>query len=825
MLLWNNSPIKYSILLAGEDLDIDFISSCLKDGIKVLWFGNDSDEDKLSSHFQAFIDAYFLCIYMNPLDLKLVIIDGTGVDTCISKLELLESYDIHFNLQQYVIEHNGTDPLVIVQAGAGSGKTFVMNNRLLYLLHTKEDFLLSDVVMITFTNNATDEMRKKLIELLNTKLLLTGNIKYLKWIEGIPQISISTIHSFFRKVILEVGPLLGYGTNLKMASMVMEKRRILREILDEQYGDAKGAVQSILGLSLYDIEKIAMAYWKKAENIGISGDELIAMDWGKTSTPKAALIQSTLKRFFEEVEYRYNTSKVENNAIAMTDIIHEFSRIIDKEDVKEYISSHYKYIFCDEFQDSDNVQIKTLVVLDKIYDGNLFVVGDIKQSIYRFRGATDSAFLRLNDDIEEVFSENHLRPPYSLSKNYRTSKDILSQIDLIFRTWADKGYIQYEYKSKVNDILTAQVTDPGIYKQILFFTKKDIERLFISLLKKIDTFDKKTDKTTIMVLTRTNYQLQQVKEWCEHAHKACHIRKKGVFFTSPAVREFLAMTEAFLYSAEPMHLYNFLRTSYCFKDVDLLKVSSFDGSKFSLLCYFTDLIEETIEWGHLLDSFRNRPVMAVLCEFISSTHPAVIYGTLQKQRYIEKGYDAEESVKQAVLDAEQYEADLQKLLQMLADEFSDEFSSLSDICNYLRIRTATDNEEEPAELPGDNVANTIQGSTVHSAKGLEFDYVIMPFTDYPFWNDKRSEMLIDRESNKVGWKYAGNETISSGLFDTLCEKEKMDVVGDETRLLYVAMTRAKRGLFCFVYNNARNDGPAQRWADLLPEEYDDADYL
>ena len=251
------------------------------------------------------------------------------------------------------------------------------------------------------------------------------------------------------------------------------------------------------------------------------------------------------------------------------------------------------------------------------------------------------------------------------------------------------------------------------------------------------------------------------------------------------------------------------------------------GSKYQMLCYFTDLIEERFSWKLVLDNLRNRPVMSVLCELISGLKPSITYGAIQKQNYLADGYDIGNATNQAVLDAKQYEADLQKLLQMLATSFSGEFSSLVDISDYLRNRINTDNEEESAEIPGKDTFHCIQGSTVHSAKGLQFDYVLMPFMNDKFGNDSRSEILIDKEKRRVGWQYKKDPT-DSGLhnefYGVLRPNEIRDVICDETRLLYVAMTRPIEGLFCFTWWK-RNPGEAQTWSDLLPEEYDNADYL
>ena len=826
MTKWDDKVVRYSLLVAGETLDVKKIEKCLKDGIKVLWFGSREDERVLRTQFPKLMDAFFLSAYRNSYNVHLTIIDGNGIVENHSKLEQLEKDNPAFNLKQYEIEHDGDNPLVVVQAGAGSGKTFVMINRLLYLLHTKEDFHFSDVVMMTFTNEATDSMRRKLIDVLKDKLITTGNIRYLKWIEDVAQISISTIHSFLKSVIIEIGPLLGYGTDLKLTSMVMEKRKILRDIMDRQYGSDGGKVESSLGLPIHELENLALEFWKKLDNHGMSGYDVFSMDWGDTDEWRAKKVQKSLRNLFELVEEQYDARKMENNSLAMEDIIHEFNRVIDDVRIKEYIRKKYKYLFCDEFQDSDDVQIKTIAFLDKVYDGNLFVVGDVKQSIYRFRGATDSAFERLGDNIDYYFDTENRERTYTLTKNYRTSEDILQEIDGVFRIWGEKEYLRYKAEGPDSDALIPQIKAPGVYKQIELSGWWEIERRFTSLVNKLERKIKNQHKS-IMVLTRYNWQLQRVKEWCESAGKACIIRESGTFYKSPAVREFRSFAEALLYNFEPMYIFNLLRTAYCYKYVDAEYLESLAGNKSEMFSYLRGLAEEEMELNKTSEDLKNRPVMSVLCELITTIKPSIKFGAIQKQKYIKKGYDAEEAVKQAVIDAKQYEADLQKLIQILADSFLDEFSSLSDICRFIKIHMETDNEEEPAEVNDIDEVNCIQGSTVHGAKGLEFDYVLIPFMNDTFGKNNRSEILIDKTTRQVGWIYKNkkyNQETHNNNYESLRRVEERDVIGDETRLLYVAMTRAKEGLYCFTCRTG-NNGEALTWSDLLPEENDDANYL
>ena len=817
--------IKYSILLAGQPLNEETILKYLKNGLIVFWFGKKEENDRLKKNhiFKLFLENFFLYVYETTEGVSLQIIDGMDLKHNMKRLELLEAGDRRFNLQQYIIEHDNKNSLIIVQAGAGSGKTFIMINRLSYLLHMNEDLRFKDIAMITFTNKAADSMRSKLLDLFNKKMLVTGLKKYLEWIEQIPQMTVCTIDSFLKRIILEICPLLGYGTNFSLTSMKREKQEILLDILDERFGNSNNNVEDIFGLTLNDIKNISLKFWEKLENQGLSVYDVSKMDWGSTDLHAPEKVQKTLRLIFEKVETRYNILKLERNSLAVSDITHEFRRASFDKRVANYITSRYKWIFCDEFQDSDDVQIETLVVLTKFYHGNLFVVGDTKQSIYRFRGATDSAFRKLEENVVKEFGFNYNQVHYSLSKNYRTSKDILFEIDEVFRRWNDEKLIKYEYLGTNTDVLVPQNDSQGIYKQIPVYSKDETENSFIKLLNKIEYDSQHLDTSSIMVLTRTNKQLQVVRKWCEKAKKLCLIKEKGAFFVTPAVLELCAMMEAFLYCNEPAYLYNFLQTSYCCKNIKIEELEAFNGSKEKLASFLMREIETIFDFEKFKDKFRNKPAIAVINEIILKLNPSALFGLIQKQKLLCLDYQTSDSCRQAVYEALQYEANLQKIVQLLSENYSQTFCTLSDICGFLRLKIETDREEEIADTPYLDRANCVWGYTVHSAKGLEFDHVIIPFMDYPYLDCKKSDIIVDKNQLQVGWSVKiKDQVLKNDIYTKLYNEEIKEIEKDETRLLYVAMTRAKKGLYCFtnrVYHKEKV------WSDLLPLEKDDAYYL
>lgn len=821
--------IKYSILIAGEACNIDTLTFYLKDkGLKVIWFGNESDNKKLENDFSDFIKAGFLNVFINNNNVKTKIIDGITNDDGV--LAQLEKGDENFNLKQYKIEHYDAGSNLIITAGAGTGKTHVMVNRIMFLMHSCPNFKFADVAMITFTNKATDNMRKRLIDTLNSKYKLTGNTYYLKRVEELSQITLSTIHSFFKKVIVTVSPMLGYGTNLELTSFIYDKQQILLDIIDERFSSSNKRVDSVLGLNVNQIRKLADSYWKKIENCGISENELANMDWGKVTESTSSdeyidpeCIQNTLIDIFNQVNTRYNELKFKKNAIGMSDIIHELSRVIKNQEITDYLNQSYKFIFCDEFQDSDNVQIFTIVILSKLFGAKLFVVGDIKQSIYRFRGATDSAF----DEIRDSLKDNGLSTPTTieLEKNYRTSYSVMDAIRPKFLLWHNKNLLKDKGDLKAMRTFDGsfEVIDyKKMYKGTADEKYADLQKAFIAKVNELrlsETEDKTNKKSKTMVLTRTNKQLLHIKRWCESNQIVCHIKERGAFYKSDAVKDFCSMIEALLYFNEPVYLYNLICSSYCNAEFDINDHFKNDYNKERLVQEFYKIIgKEKI--SKYKNELLKKPAIAVINDIINEADPKTTYYSMRIKKLLKSGFTKDDAPKQALIDMSLYSANLDKLLEMIMENFSSDFATLYDICSFLRLKILTDNNEEEADIDISNDTFFIEGMTVHSSKGLEFDNVLIPFTDDKIIQDYRSEILISKSKKMIGWKYVSynngeKSEFSNDNYLKLLKEEKSEVIQEETRLLYVAMTRAVKGLFCFCEKSKRKTDEIICWGDLL----------
>ena len=136
----------------------------------------------LRKEFPGFAKEFFLQTYdvsnvegVNAL-LPAEVIDGMGLDDKYASLfEWFERNVVAFNTAQYQIEHGKEKSSIVVKASAGTGKTTVMIDRILYLMHMVPDLKMSEIYMITFTNEATNQMNDKLQEKLLSKYSLTKN--------------------------------------------------------------------------------------------------------------------------------------------------------------------------------------------------------------------------------------------------------------------------------------------------------------------------------------------------------------------------------------------------------------------------------------------------------------------------------------------------------------------------------------------------------------------------------------------------------------------------------------------------------------------------
>lgn len=313
----------------------------------------------------------------------------------------------------------------LVIAGAGSGKTRTIIYRTAFLL--EQGIKEEEILMVTFTRKAADEMKSRLEDLLERDI----------------KVEIGTFHSFCMK-------LMGKNRNLFNLEKIIvidekEKKSIIGVIIREKRLKLEIGKERVLNI----IEGL-----EKGKNI----EDIL--------TEKEKEYKETLENLIRD----YKKYKKINRLFDFNDLIDKvLIKLKSDIDFRRYLQKKYRYIIVDEYQDTDKKQRDILkMICGK--DGNLMVVGDDYQSIYGFRGAEFENILRFNED----FPNSYL---IKLEKNYRSTEEIVEYSNKI----ASKFSMKYNKVSK-------STGRRGDKPKILKFKDEDLQNRFI--VEKILKFQK-----------------------------------------------------------------------------------------------------------------------------------------------------------------------------------------------------------------------------------------------------------------------------------------------------------------------------------------------
>ena len=797
----------YSILLCNKSLSEyePKIKEWLHSGIKVLWFGKHEDAVSLKNAYIDFADAYLLQVYDISISAEGLIIDGNGDDELFN---MIAKECSSFNSAQYSVEHCDYDENIEVQASAGTGKTTVMIDRIMFLLHTRPNLKLENIFMITFTRAAAKEMNRRLQDALMTRYRLTGQKKYFRWVEEQSQMHISTIHSFAYYLMKQLGINEGFSRNLSIRKFEYKKNELVKDTIDDKLNDVQ-KIQEQLGVPLYRSNSLVRQYWDKFSRLGISHRDILEMDWGEPSDENSENFFRILKETVPELDEKYFELKRKLDAIDIDDIMRDFQEILLKGNLPE-TDITIDYLFIDEFQDTDLSQINVACMLAREFDARLFVVGDVKQSIYRFRGANEKAFEVFNNELVE--SGLRKTKVFTLVNNYRTATNVLKRMDSYFSAWGKDGLLDYSKSvipNKPQDgtmkIIMARdkETPPD---QICEIVRAELEKLE----KKIEKKDGKVnEKDRVVVLVRTNKELDGLSGIFKNAKIPATVRQEGKFYVSEAVRDFYAMVSSFLFCDEPKYIFNYLITPYAgeIDPMDIGTMEMLNGDVDNLTEYLDHFLNQTT-WKKYHKELRLKPVLSVFKDMLDNESIIDNYISLNKYRKLKAGWKDSDAMVDTLTNARQYEANLEKLMEVLQDNLSGEKISLYDVYKFLNINISTNREVTDEKVESRDDYKSVLCMTVHGSKGLEFNTVIMPYTDEIFNAWENTDLYIESENKYVGWFYDGDKKkvkqknkspqMSSSYYGKLLAAENISSNKEGARLLYVGMTRAIDTLICIV---------------------------
>ncbi|MED4582505.1 ATP-dependent helicase [Brevibacillus choshinensis] len=818
MLAKDTEP-KHSLLAVLSQEDIyrytESLAPLMKKGIKVLLF-TEKAEEHIPVCLTAFQPSRLLQLYKVSPDTTIrfsgnLFVDGVIQDSQRPIFSQLTLECSAFNEEQYNVEHASPNVHLCVEAGAGTGKTTVMIDRILFLIHTTS-LPISEMAMITFTREAAQNMFHKLRNAFFQRYQATGAVRYLQLMEDLRFMRISTIHSFAKQLIRELGSELGYGQNVQIRSFRTERRQIIEQQIDTQakkWLQQHSIMEKFKDIPLHKMISITDSFWTELERKGLTREETAHISWGDAAGDSRDL-HELFSEVFAKCEEEFHQLKTSANAVSLSDLTRQVELVSRREEAFKNTTKRISYLFIDEFQDTDDSQIKLAARLVKALKLKLFVVGDIKQSIYRFRGADYTAFDNLRRLMEE---QNETVKPFSLRKNYRSAASILNDMDRHFSAWGRAEHLTYRENDRLVGMRSSSEAAVNIFKVDFKRHSEDQKRYTIDLIRRAKDSMTRPKKDKIALLVRTNAQAGRLKAWCDEAGINTQLEIGGTFFTSHAVQDFACLIDALLFSKNPAALVNLLNSPYSQAKVHWSALVPFDGDEEGLLAFLNSILPFD-GWNNIQEKLRIKPVLSVIRMIMEAANPAMWY--LQEQRTMleEQRPGNSENAEEATIRSIQYQKNLNHLLELLHQQYSTDFLSLYSLHTWLHMNMAINRDEDEPELDEEEKGNRLRIITVHKSKGLEFHTVILPFTEQDF-RYERSELLLDRRDGTwvAGWQIKDNGRIFSSLtYSTLTSNESIEVQREEARLLYVAMTRSEERLW--IVRNIKYSG-RDNWSRLL----------
>lgn len=772
-------------------------------------------------------------------------------DAKCEELIQLFSSDTGYNDEQFNVEHADYEADVLVTAGAGTGKTFSMLGRIAYLIHMnilqgQEDIKLSDMIyMMTFTNNSTNEMRSRLLSHFEKYYLLTKKDCYMNVLEQIGSMKIKTIDAMAKMMLTKYAHILGLSKDFAIKSGNYVKQHIIKRRVQE-YLNQNIEINEFIShrrLMSYELEQVIgkLIGYISNRNIYLDGTSCVLNEENGGDNDFRDFLQTVVKNSIDE----YREYNINNNSLEMESIVtwlSQYREDIKKEkEAKEEQKAMKRYLFIDEFQDTDKHQISLIAFFAELYNLTLFVVGDRKQSIYGFRGAQDTAF----DELEKVLTTRTFNTPYTLKKNYRTDSQLLTIFDELFKCKFKGDKFVYE----ANDELVPQLNILQLNEETeKIFNRKLIENGTTQILgENLDTVikelkerikeqpTKKKDKShTIAILTRTNDEKDVIRRLNTQYGWNVKFDTEGEFYRQDAVIDFYKLVGALLNPLSAEYVYNLSLTPYCMCNIPKGRFYFGEANAIQTL---EDLDgAQEFSFGEYQRKIRKITGLKLLKDLVNKNKPWERYIPESMLLEVEE-IASDEYYERLRAVRGNYQRCLDQLFQTLIESNGTEYITLNQIETNLGLCIITKQsmelykdinvESTDTDKEKDEVKIEVICTTIHKSKGLEYRSVILPFTTSDIGKVTGNELILDHMIHDVTHieyslrKKTYNQRpaapyYTSKQFEACVAKKKRDQIAEELRILYVAMTRAEAEFYYLVNKEeAMKNEKGEFWAKYL----------
>lgn len=652
------------------------------------------------------------------------------------------------------------DGPTMILAGPGTGKTQLLASRIASILQ-KTDINPSNILAITFTEIGATELKERVIKAI-------GTAGY--------QINITTFHSLSFEII-RLFPQLFEVSDNESSINELDKHLLIKEILNELKIEKLKPIKNIN----YHIKSIIKKI-KEAKLELISPKMLFEhldqpFQVAKSKTQQKKDEQSRLKLTeFARIYEAYQDRLIKTKRFDFEDMIFlAIDALKNDPEVKFYFQEKYQYILVDEYQDTNNAQ-NTLIetIADYFEQPNLCVVGDDKQAIYRFQGASVANMIHFYKKYSQIkiiqLKENYRSDPYILEMAEALISNNKKQID---------SYLP-NYNLKLNPNNPREFMPKFIKYQNIY---AEYEGIVEEIKKRLS---EKIKPEQIAILCRNNSQTIEIHRYLQKSGLKSSVEANLDLTTTPIIRRVVTTLYAIL-KLEDSHLFPLIQV--------LIEPSK--------LPKFYDI------WKG-----RKKPILEELVDsndpnFISVNNQIVTWHkntfNCQTSKIIESVFFLSETLKKLSPTIEDYQALI--IFKQLAESF-DRANKLANLDGFLNYFTELSDNNIKVELPVFSVKkNAISVITVHKAKGCEFDTVFIPGLNEKNWKITSKQDSITLPAELIG-----------------LNNWQEDPQEDQRRVFYVAITRAKKRLFC-SYSELDQDGKPILPSSLITEVLDKTEQI
>ncbi|RAP28950.1 hypothetical protein DID78_04435 [Candidatus Marinamargulisbacteria bacterium SCGC AG-343-D04] len=689
---------------------------------------------------------------------------------------------------------------ILVEAGAGSGKTTLFVTRYCQILEENVDISPQQVLALTFTNKAAGECLSRIYKHFSDNESIDGRIHDI-W-RQLHHAHITTIHGFCATLCREFAFECGISPQFSIVSD--SDRLFLIQLAFKAF---------MIEVPEY-LEEDLTQYLRQFSESRLERDILQCFNKEDILSGFSSVTEQTMTdlsrctyRIYLELKKRVERLKLNSNSLDYHDLIVCAKKLLEQKEIRNEVQERFAYIMVDECQDTDPLQWDIMSLLchseHPLHARKLFMVGDVKQCIYRFRGADLSFFKQLTTDFTSYSQTSSI---VHLSENFRSSENVLSVINPVFSYLFEHHSI---HKTQYTP-LQAQLDISGRVEAL--FLKDSTEMLdeldMISRRCSQAYLDQDLSFKDMLILTRERRYGEKIKDYLVDKGFPVILDKQKGFFQQQVVLDMFNCIKGLCHLSDDVSWFSVLQSPFFGASLDLsFCIINAPGNSIVDKC--TQYLSSKDINPDYISSVRS--IKEMVSEWVcwSKTQRfSTLMSRLMKQgsfqAYLQEKH---ERVTQA-----------DRVLDLLLECESSPRYSRYTLLEELEFKCSIYDTPFESDQPEDN---SIRISTIHSAKGLEYPLVIVAGCHRKFPLKTSDTCLI----HTMGMHVSDGSDSGKEQRNAFFGKETELSIEEEKRLFYVACTRAKRYLVLSGLVHSMHQRSYMNFLYQLPEFRVDAHAL